>query len=328
MSEELRKLKEKYEEYLRGIKGVTGVGLNGSIIVYVERVTPEIRQVIPKQLEGVPVRVIESKFKLMALRIMDATYADRTKRFRPAPGGVSVGHPLITAGTLSCRVLDKRSLEVIGGLSNNHVAALDWGEVHEGKVGDSILQPGPYDGGLDPTDKLGELLKYIPVELDKDNLVDAAVFDSDELSKEVLEVGNPLHTVEPRVGMKVLKSGRTSGITYGTILDVNATLNIDGGEGWGSCLFKNQIVITPAILSPGDSGSWVGEIDTFNTVGLGFAGSDTLSVANRALTVEELLDIEIIPPVPPLKLSSALGLWLGVFGIGLVSMRGGKKHEL
>ena len=322
---EVLKLKEKYEEYLRGIKGVTGVGLNGSIIVYVDKVTPEIRQVIPKQLEGVPVRIIESKFRLVALRIMDAVYADRTGRFRPAPGGVSCGHPLITAGTLTCRVLDKYSREVIGGLTNNHVGALDWGEVHEGKVGDSMLQPGPYDGGLDPTDKLGELLKYIPVELDKDNLVDAAVFDSDELSKEVLEVGSPFHTVEPRVGMKVLKSGRTSGITYGTILDVNATLLIDGGEGWGSCLFKNQVVITPAILSPGDSGSWVGEIDTFNTIGLGFAGSDTLAVANRALTVEELLGIEIIPPVPPVSRSTALALWLGFFSVGFTVAYGGKK---
>jgi hypothetical protein len=322
LAEELRKLKEKYEEYLRGIKGVTGVGLNGSIIVYVEKATLEIRQVIPKQLEGIPVRVIESKFKTMTLRIMDATYADRTKRFRPAPGGVSVGHPKITAGTLACRVLDKHSREVIGGLTNNHVGALDWGELHEGKVGDSMLQPGPYDGGLEPADKIGELLKWMPVRLDKENLVDAAVFDSDELSKEVLEVGSPSHTVEPRVGIKVLKSGRTSGVTYGKILDVNATLKIDGGEGWGECVFKNQIVITPAILSPGDSGSWVGEIDTFNTVGLGFAGSDTLSVVNRALTVEELLGVEIIPPVPPLRLSSALGAWLGILGIGLVSVGG------
>jgi hypothetical protein len=323
MSETLR-LKEKYEEYLRGIKGVTGVGLNGSIIVYVEKATPEIRQVIPKQLEGVPVRVIESKFKLMALRIMDAIYADRTGRFRPAPGGVSIGHPKITAGTLTCRALDKRSLEIIGGLSNNHVIALDWGEVHEGKLGDSTLQPGPYDGGIDPTDKIGELLKYIPVKLDEDNLVDAAVFDSDELKREVLEVGNPSHTIEPKVGMKVLKSGRTSGVTYGTILDVNATLMIDGGEGWGSCLFKNQIVISPAILSPGDSGSWIGEVDTFNTVGLGFAGSDTLSVANPALTVEELLGVEIIPPTSPVRLSY-MGLGLaGIFGVGILGMRGGK----
>lgn len=325
MSEEIKKLKEKYEEYLLGVKGVTGVGVNGSIVVYVERLTPEIKAVIPKQLEGVPVHVVESKFRLVAMRVMEATYADRTKRYRPAPGGVSVGHPLISAGTLTCRVLDKRSREVIGGLTNNHVAALDWGELHEGKVGDSTLQPGPCDGGVEPADKIGELLKWIPVKLDEPNLVDAAIFSSDELRKDVLEVGNPSHTVEPRVGMKVVKSGRTSGVTYGTIFDVNATLKVSGGEGWGECLFKNQIVITPAILSPGDSGSWVGEVDTFNTVGLGFAGSETLAVANPALTVEELLGIEIIPPYPTIKPITMLGIWLGIAGVGMQVAYGGRK---
>ena len=329
MSEELRKLKEKYEEYLLGVKGVTGVGLNGSIIVYADpAVLQEVKQIIPRQIEGVPVRVVESKFKLMSLRIMDAIYADRTKRFRPCPGGVSVGHSKISAGTLTCRVLDKATREVIGGLSNNHICSLDWGELHVGKVGDSTLQPAPYDGGTELTDKIGVLLKYVPVKSDIDNLIDAAVFSSNELKGEILEVGNPSHTVEPRVGMKVLKSGRTSGVTYGTIFDVNATLKVEGGEGWGSCVFKDQIVISPAILSPGDSGSWIGEIDTFNTVGLGFAGSDTLSVANRALTVEELLDIEIIPPVPPVSLPIATGLWLGLFGVGFAIVYGGGKLEL
>jgi len=38
-----------------------------------------------------------------------------------------------------------------------------------------------------------------------------------------------------------------------------------------------------------------------------------------------LLDIEIIPPVPPVSLPIAAGLWLGVFGIGLQVSIGGKK---
>jgi len=326
VSEELRKIKEKYEEYLRGIKGVTGVGFNSSIIVYVEHITPEIRQVIPKELEGVPVRIKESgRVRLMAMKPMAAIYADRTKHWRPAPGGVSVGHPLITAGTLTCRVLDKRSGDVLGGLTNNHVGALDWGEMHKGKAGDSILQPGPYDGGVEPEDKIGEVLKWIPVGSEEENLVDAMVFTSDLLRKDVLEVGSPSHTVEPKVGMRVLKSGRSSGVTYGRIIDVNATMWISGGEGWGDCLFKDQVVIEPAILIPGDSGSWIGEVDTFNTVALGFAGSELLSVANWALKVEELLDVEIVPPVPRIRLSTMVGLWLSFLGVGMQFIYGGGK---
>ena len=43
-------------------------------------------------------------------------------RYRPAPGGVSLGHYQITAGTLGCLVKDKKSGKVFI-LSNNHVLA-------------------------------------------------------------------------------------------------------------------------------------------------------------------------------------------------------------
>ena len=325
MSEELKRLKEKYEEYLLGVKGVTGVGLNGSIIVYVERATPEIKQIIPRQLEGVPVRIKETGvIRFMSIVPMSATYADRTSKWRPAPGGVSCGHPNVGTGTLTCRVRDKKTREIIGGLTNNHVAVFDMEPMCIGKKGDSILQPGVYDGGKVPDDKIGELLKWIPIKIFDPNYVDAAVFESVELRKDVLDVGTPSNTVEPIVGMKVLKSGRTSGINYGTITDVNATMGVKVNEE-EIFVFRNQIVVEPRLLFPGDSGSWVGEVDTFNTVGLGFAGSDTLAVANRALTVEELLDIEIIPPVPPVSRSTALALWLGFFSVGFTVAYGGKK---
>lgn len=326
MSEEVKKIKKKYEELLLGVKGVTGVGLNGSIIVYVEKVTPELRQVIPRQLESIPVRIEESgKVVLMALRPMLAVYANRTDRWRPAPGGVSVGHPLATAGTLTSRILDRISGEVIGGLTNNHVGALDWGEKHEGKVSDPFLQPGPYDGGVD--DKFGEVLKWIPVKLEEPNLVDAMVFSSAELRKDVLEVGNPTHSVEPMVGRNVLGSGRTSGVKYGQIFDVNATIKVDGGEGWGECLFEQQIILKPSMLVPGDSGMWIGEVDTFNSVGLGFAGSEILSVANWVLNVEELLSVEVIPPAPSLSLGTMLGLWTTMFGVAYQFIQTRKEVE-
>jgi hypothetical protein len=329
MSEDLRRLKEKYEDLLLGIKGVTGVGVNGSIIVYVERLTPELNAVVPKSLDGVQVHVKESgKIRLLSFMPMDAIYGDRVGRLRPAPGGVSIGHPAGTAGTLTCAVIDSKTLEVIGGLTNNHVAALDWGQLHEGKIGDPILQPGPYDGGVVETDEIGTLLRYIPVVEAEDNVIDAAVFESEQLKREVLEVGKPSFTVEPRVGMSVIKSGRTSGINYGKITDVNATITVEGGEGWGSCIFRNQIIMEPGLLLPGDSGSWIGNIDNFNTLGLGFAGSDTLAVANKALTVESLLEVKIIQPVDPVKLSYVGLGWAGIFGVSILSMKGGKKHEL
>ena len=199
---------------------------------------------------------------------------------------------------------------------------MDWGQLHEGKVGDPVLQPGPYDGGKVETDEIGKLFKYIPVEEGKDNVIDAAVFESEKLRREVLDIGKPSFSVEPRVGMGVVKSGRTSGINYGKITDVSATIEVDGGEGWGSCIFRNQIIMEPGLLLPGDSGSWIGDIDNFNTLGLGFAGSDTLAVANKALAVENLLDVEVIPPVAPVKLGYMSLGWVSLFGVGAVAVRG------
>ena len=320
---ELQKVKTKAENLLLGIKGVTGVGVNGSIIVYVERLTPEIQSIVPRTLDGVQVHIKESgRVRLLSFIPMEAIYGNRVGKLRPAPGGVSVGHPSGTAGTLTCSVIDRRTLELIGGLTNNHVAALDWGLLHEGKLGDPVLQPGPYDGGKIETDEIGTLLKYIPVTADKDNVIDAAIFESRNLRREVLDVGKPSFSIEPRIGMSVVKSGRTSGVNYGKIIDVSATIVVDGGEGWGECTFRNQIIMEPGLLLPGDSGSWIGNIDSYNTVGLGFAGSDTLAVANSALTVENLLDVEILPPVDPIKLSYVTTAWASVFGVGAIFIGG------
>lgn len=320
--EYLLKVKEKYEEQLLNIEGVTGVGANSSIIIYVEKLTPKLAAFLPKRLDEIPVKVIETG-KIIPLPISkpiplaEATYQARTGRFRPAPGGVSVGHPQISAGTLSCRAYDRRSGEVLG-LSNNHVIAIDWGTEHIGKRGDPTLQPGPYDGGKEPQDSIGELERWIPV-VEKNNLVDAAIFRSDLLSKEVYEAGVPSMPFEAKPNTKVLKSGRTSGITYGKVLDVNASVKVSG---WGEVTFVDQITVQPAILSPGDSGSWVGEVDTLRTVGIGHAGSPSLSVISKAKHVESMLDINIIPPelwgIGYMPWYFPLGLIAGFFAFGEV----------
>ncbi len=318
MSEELKKLKQKYEEYFLGVKGVTGVGVNGSIIVYVDpENAKDLKQVLPKSIDGVKVTIKESKFRLMSIQPMDAAYEVRTTRVRPVVGGISIGHPLVSAGTLGCRVRDRRTGELLGGLSNNHVIAMQWGEYRRGEIGDSTLQPGPWDGGLEPEDRIGELSRYVSVETDKENLTDAAIFSSVVVEDKILDVGKPAYTVEPKEGMTVVKSGRTSGVTYGKILDCNATIKVNGGEGWGECVFKDQIVIEPAILFPGDSGSWIGEVDSFNSIGLGWAGSETMSVANKALNVEKLLDVEIEPPIAKVNSLTMASFFASVFSVGL-----------
>jgi len=322
MSEEAKKVKEKYEEWLLKLTGVTGVGYNHSINIYVEQLTSKLASLLPKELDGIPVRIVQTGRIVPLITIpVYARYAERTGRFRPAPGGVSCGHPEVTAGTLTCKAIDKAAKEVFG-LSNNHVIALRWGTDQIGAKGDSILQPGPYDGGIDPLDKLGELERWIPVELQPaENLIDGAVFWSDQLSKEIYEIGEFESSIVAEPGMNVVKSGRTSGVTYSTVFDVNGTVKVDGA---GECIFKDQIIVKPAFLSPGDSGSWVGHADSHRTVGLGFAGSEEISILNKAFHVENLLNIVIVPPSPPTMSPAFL---LGVYGavLGTVQLGVMKK---
>jgi hypothetical protein len=99
------------------------------------------------------------------------------------------------------------------------------------------------------------------------------------------------NVVEPKLGMRVVKSGRTTGITYGTIegIDVNVIVTYDkdcGSTDTYEAYFTNQILIKPDINRnatfslPGDSGSLVLTEDGLSPVGLLFAGSSDLSQAN------------------------------------------------
>lgn len=88
----------------------------------------------------------------------------RTDRLRPAPGGVSVGHVNVTAGTLGCLVVREGTLHV---LSNNHVLAAS----NDASEGDPVLQPGPADGGREPEDRLARLSGFVPIEFDDEESV-------------------------------------------------------------------------------------------------------------------------------------------------------------
>jgi hypothetical protein len=91
----------------------------------------------------------------MAYEVIAQTIAvggiDPTDRFpRPVPIGVSTGHPAITAGTIGCRVMKNGQ---VYARSNNHVYA----DENQASIGDDVIQPGTYDGGSLPNDKLPKM---------------------------------------------------------------------------------------------------------------------------------------------------------------------------
>ncbi|MCC6566942.1 MAG: hypothetical protein IT298_14375 [Chloroflexi bacterium] len=133
---------------------------------------------IPRQIDSIPTDVYEVG-QLKALQLLPPT-----SRFRPTiPPGVSIGHFAITAGTLGAVVKDRITGEKLL-LSNNHVFA----NSNDAQVGDSILQPGPADGGQNPGDAVATLERYVPLRY---------IEDADN---PLPDPGNPTPTPNPQPG--------------------------------------------------------------------------------------------------------------------------------
>jgi len=259
---------------------------------------------IPASVDGIATDVVETG-KIRALQ-------SRTDRLRPAPGGVSIGHRDITAGTLGCLVKKDGRLVI---LSNNHVLANSNAAVR----GDAILQPGPIDGGRFPADRIAELLDFVPIRFTNpqppsecstartviallnaicrgigsntryrvvtqqidDNLVDAAIAeptDSASVADELLDIGTIGGVGDAGLGTVIKKSGRTTGFTTGEVLQVSVTADVDYGSG-RTARFTDQLLAGP-MSQGGDSGSAVLDQDN-RLVGLLFAGGDNTTIINR-----------------------------------------------
>lgn len=215
-------------------------------------------------------------------------------KIRPAMGGYSVGHFKITAGTIATCVKD--ALPAMGVtnryyiLSNNHVLA----NSNDASINDPILQPGPFDGGLNPADRIARLARFVPIKFDGScNFVDAAIAegDLDDLNREIYWVGYVKGTKAPAVGLVLQKTGRTTGHTTGNITAINATVNVNYGGG-KVAKFCNQI-ITTAMSAGGDSGSLMMDMDN-NAVGLLFAGSPAITIACPIAPVLSSLGIKFL----------------------------------
>jgi hypothetical protein len=276
---------------------ISGIGFGSQKIrLYVE--DEEIEKKIPKTLAGFKVEtMVVGRIKLLQV--------DRTKRIRPALGGISIGHPWVTAGTLGSRVYDLLTgRRVI--LSNNHVLAF----CNQAKRGDPILQPGFYDGGTYPDDVIGYLERFVRIRVPPEkNLVDCAIATptrNEDLSDEVLDIGIINEIEEARVGMEVEKSGRTTGLTKSVIIDTNATIKVYGFP-WGFSIFEDQILVKNPFADAGDSGSVVVNSETKKAVGLIFSGSPIATGVNKMTNVARELRIDFKPtPLP--RISMALPL--------------------
>ena len=143
---------------------------------------------------------------------------------QPFPIGVSIGHPSVTAGTFGMRVTDGTDVFI---LSNNHVLANE----NLATIGDNILQPGTFDGGVEPVDSVGTLFAFVTIDfsMTANNVVDAAIALSDTAT-----IGNSTpdngygtprsETVDAFPGQRLRKYGRTTDQTNGRVFAINVDL--------------------------------------------------------------------------------------------------------
>lgn len=288
----IAEVREKIEEEILEYPNVVGVATGYKIKA--GKVTPELciqvlveekieeellaGKVVHKHVEGIKTDVIATG-KIEALSL--------SGRYRPAIPGGSIGHFAITAGTFGCLVQDKKEHDFLI-LSNNHVLA----NCNNASVGDSILQPGPYDGGIYPKDEIAKLEKFVPLTSGY-NLVDAAVAKPLEQRLVIASIpwiGIPRGTAQARLGWRVQKTGRTTQYTTGRVLSTDATVMV--GYKGASYLFRNQI-LTTNMSAGGDSGSLLVDYGG-RAVGLLFAGSWAITVHNHISNVLMALGIEMV----------------------------------
>ena len=239
----------------------------------------------------------------------------RKEQTRPVQMGTSGGsakdRTLFTdsvaccSGTLGALIEKNGKLHV---LSNNHVLA----RINKGRKGEAIVQPGYLDQRpicqVPPDDETIAHLrawKKIRFGSNKRNRVDAAIAEivpgAVDPTGRLLKIGVPGSVpVDPAIGMRVKKVGRTSGLTRGMIISTDVVANVTfetrcGNEIEKTARFIDQIAIVSNnnrdFSKGGDSGSMIYR-DVNNCpapVGLLFAGSGDITVANPIKQVQKEL---------------------------------------
>lgn len=267
--------------------------------VYVNRKRDlaDLANPVPPLVETVAAGALETD----VVAIGDVRPQAATDRLRPIQPGCSLGHYGVPGGTLGGIVRKAGGGDARYILSNAHVLAA----AGTAKAGDEIVQPAIADGGRSGTDRIATLSEFIPFDYASEgfpNEVDAALAEIDRPA-----IGFRLSFLESRltpakvgkrlrVGMKVQKTGRSSGHSWGEIIDTDfhAIVPYDDPRNPGAevqVLFRDQVLCT-RFTEAGDSGALVLS-SSGAVVGLHFAGSDEVSVFNRISRVFAALDIEL-----------------------------------
>jgi endonuclease G len=248
-----------------------------SIRVHLARKKPAAElppeQVFPTSVDGIPVDVIEATYFAQVqapVRQVEAVVG-RGQRLDVVPLGVSIGNRYTTAGTLGAKVVDLDNGDEML-LSNWHVLV----GRKDVQAGLPIWQPGWLDGGTRDDNTIALLSRWV---LGPFDAAVARLTGARRVESRTLEGRHITDITSPRLGMKVWKSGRTSGYTEGIVDGLKMRVTIPY-PGVGLVLLDQVFRIVPAAAAPrdyevslaGDSGAiWVDQASG-KAAGLHFAG--------------------------------------------------------
>jgi phosphatidylserine/phosphatidylglycerophosphate/cardiolipin synthase-like enzyme len=332
---------------LLSIDGVTGVGIGFTevggvltdtiaIIVSVAD-TANIPDGIPETLGEFPVAIVKRNVVLLK---------EDDTRYETLAGGISINRQgSKTGGTLGGIARDSANGE-LRGLSNAHVLMIGGG-----KPGDLVQQPG--DLLSNPKDVIGKILRsstLTPPLFPLPPNLPIASSDAATCSIELEKISPPARLAAAKIigivrpvngtgiaepGDHVMKRGKTTGLTFGTVSQAHQ-YRVSGFDGQGFQLVDQFEISVDSSRSTmfsdlGDSGSLIVNEDTGEVVGLLWGGSsdpDTgignglFGYASDIGNIETDLGISFFWPIPQVSAltpdtgSSAGGDKVVIDGVG------------
>jgi hypothetical protein len=274
---------------------------NGQPAILLLVLNEDARNKAPKQIDGVPVKVmITDRIVALGRPPKPGDVDHKAKQTPPIKLGTSGGWRYDLANGYCCGGTLGALIQVGGQkriLSNYHVFEADIVSGGNGTVAtthDPIIQPGLIDVSCNANNAQNVATLVVTSSLPGSNVdcSSATIIDGMvDPSGDILEVGVISSSIVGAfVDQEVKKSGRTTGLTRSDVSGLNATVSITyenecaGGTAFTKT-FTGQILINnraSKFLAGGDSGSLLVEDETTNprAVGLLFAGSRSIAVAN------------------------------------------------
>lgn len=257
---------------------------------------------LPRSFQGLPVVHREIPGRLRAAHYLPAAQTEALTPeqdvLEPVMLGAQVQNGSADArlsgygvGTLGAFAQNSSGQRVL--LSNNHVIAAE----NSAEVGDDIYQAQRGRGRV-----VAALTAWVPISLSKPNrsdiacamLNDGAVYENAFLPLRNRPV--PAGSAAPRIGMKVFKVGRTSGLSLGTVTAVAARVP-SVGYGIGSAAFEGSLIIEgqggSTFSAPGDSGSGIYDLRG-RLIAFLYAGDGTITLACPAQEALDALEVQLL----------------------------------